>query len=181
MSFVVIQKYVHHYHISVEYLLTLWMLSGPRHSMSKTVTTKNTMVMATQISCLLWDTKVHYCINKSPPLVLVFSHVNLLHTLTQYLWFILVCAKNHQHNVSCSESSGMHCRVLNWMSTDISEVRDASIIRVIGRHSIKNMAVHPRRFWASYSPPWELEISHNVSFLKCYCKFRKKVWDLRFL
>jgi hypothetical protein len=27
------------------------------------------------------------------------------------------------------------------------------------RHSIKNTAVHPRRFWATYSPPWELEIS----------------------
>jgi hypothetical protein len=31
----------------------------------------------------------------------------------------------------------------------------------VGRHPIKNMAVHPRRFWASYSPPWELEISHK--------------------
>jgi hypothetical protein len=30
----------------------------------------------------------------------------------------------------------------------------------VGRHSIKNTAVHTRRFWASYSPPWELEISH---------------------
>jgi hypothetical protein len=30
----------------------------------------------------------------------------------------------------------------------------------VGRHSIKNTAVHPRRFWASYSPPWELEMSH---------------------
>jgi hypothetical protein len=29
----------------------------------------------------------------------------------------------------------------------------------VGRHSIKNTVVHPRRFWASYFPPWELEIS----------------------
>jgi hypothetical protein len=29
----------------------------------------------------------------------------------------------------------------------------------VGRHSTKKTAVHPRRFWASYSPPWELEIS----------------------
>jgi hypothetical protein len=29
-----------------------------------------------------------------------------------------------------TESSGMYCRVLNWMSTDVSEVRAASIIRV---------------------------------------------------
>jgi hypothetical protein len=64
-----------------------------------------------------------------------------------------------------SESSGMYCRVLNWMSTDVSEVHAASIIRVmrhgpdeggtthvwnVGRHSIKNTAVHPRRFWASF-------------------------------
>jgi hypothetical protein len=30
-----------------------------------------------------------------------------------------------------SESSGMYCRVLNWMSTDVSEARAASIIRVM--------------------------------------------------
>jgi hypothetical protein len=29
----------------------------------------------------------------------------------------------------------------------------------VGRHPIKNTAVHPRRFWDSYLPPWELEIS----------------------
>jgi hypothetical protein len=40
-----------------------------------------------------------------------------------------------------SESSGMYCHVLNWMST-----------------SIKNTAVHPRRFWA-----WT---SSSTTFLK---------------
>jgi hypothetical protein len=45
-----------------------------------------------------------------------------------------------------SESSGMYCRVLNCMSTDVWEVRAASIIRAMS-------------LWASYSPPWELEIS----------------------
>jgi hypothetical protein len=60
----------------------------------------------------------------------------------------------------------MYCRVLNWMSTDVSEVRVASIIRAMrhyrpddggstylwnaGRHWVKNTAVHPRRFWASW-------------------------------
>jgi hypothetical protein len=29
------------------------------------------------------------------------------------------------------ESSGMYCRVLNWISTDVSEVRAASIIRAM--------------------------------------------------
>jgi hypothetical protein len=46
----------------------------------------------------------------------------------------------------CSElSSGLYCRV-KWLSTDVSEVRTASIIR---------------DEWTSYSPPWELEISHR--------------------
>jgi hypothetical protein len=57
-----------------------------------------------------------------------------------------------------SESSGMYCHVLNLMSTYVSAVRAASIIRAIiagstylwhvGRHSINDTAVHPRRFWA---------------------------------
>jgi hypothetical protein len=106
----------------------------------------------------------------------------------------------------------MYCRV-NWMSTDVSEVRAASIIALmmeaartsetsvdiqlrtrqynpqnselhtrrretlkrhfvqifrscesscnwnVGRYSVKNTAVQPTKFWASYSPPWELETS----------------------
>jgi hypothetical protein len=38
-------------------------------------------------------------------------------------------------------SSGMYCRVRNWMSTDVSEVRAASIIREhapLKRQSISN-------------------------------------------
>jgi hypothetical protein len=31
----------------------------------------------------------------------------------------------------------------------------------VGRHPTKNMAVHPRRFWASYLTPWELEIPQS--------------------
>jgi hypothetical protein len=31
----------------------------------------------------------------------------------------------------------------------------------VGRHSIKNTVVYPIRFWASYSPSWEHEISHS--------------------
>jgi hypothetical protein len=41
--------------------------------------------------------------------------------------------------------------------TDVSEVHADSIIRA---SSVKSTTVLPRRFWASYSPPWELEISH---------------------
>jgi hypothetical protein len=37
----------------------------------------------------------------------------------------------------------------------------------VGRHSVNNTAVHPRRFWVSYSPPWELEVSQESnSFTK---------------
>jgi hypothetical protein len=59
-------------------------------------------------------------------------------------------------NLRCSElSSGLYCRV-RWLSTDVTEVRTASIIR----------AVQPRRqLWTSYSPPWELEISHKSEML----------------
>jgi hypothetical protein len=86
-----------------------------------------------------------------------------------------------------SESSGIYCRVLNWMSADVSEIRAASVIRAmathrpddggstylwnVGRYLIKNTAVHPRRFWASYSPPWEPEISHYIEDIK-----RAHVW-----
>jgi hypothetical protein len=71
-----------------------------------------------------------------------------------------------------SESSGMYCCVLYWMSTDVSEVRTASIIIALMMEAartsetsvniVKNTSLHPRRFWASYSPPWELEISHSI-------------------
>jgi hypothetical protein len=59
----------------------------------------------------------------------------------------------------CSElSSWMYCRVKR-LSTDVSEVRTASITR-----DEFYTAVHPRRqFWTSYSPPWELEISQVLS------------------
>jgi hypothetical protein len=58
----------------------------------------------------------------------------------------------------------MYCRVLNWMSTDVSEVHAASIRAMTQHASLKRLsAVHPRRFWASYSPPWELEISQRES------------------
>jgi hypothetical protein len=40
-----------------------------------------------------------------------------------------------------SESSGMYCRVLNWISTDVSEVRAASIIRAVSEHSAKRSLV----------------------------------------
>jgi hypothetical protein len=52
-------------------------------------------------------------------------------------------------------SSGLYCRV-KWLSTDVSEVRTASIIR--DRSGIR------RQLWTSYSPPWELEISQMQTY-----------------
>jgi hypothetical protein len=89
-----------------------------------------------------------------------------------------------------SESSGMYCHVLNWMLTDVLEVRAAFITHRpddggsthlwnVGRHSITNTAVHSRRFWASYSPPWELEISHTnlVLRLTFCCKSDQQLFE----
>jgi hypothetical protein len=73
--------------------------------------------------------------------------------LIWFLWGHVHCISSavildcHFYEVLCSElSSGLYCRV-KWLSTDVSEVRTASIIR---------------DEWTSYSPPWELEISHLV-------------------
>jgi hypothetical protein len=43
-------------------------------------------------------------------------------------------------SMNLTESSGMYCRVLNWMSTDVSEVCAASIIRAMeaARRSTSN-------------------------------------------
>jgi hypothetical protein len=89
-------------------------------------------------------------------------------------------------SLTCSElSSGIYCPV-KWLSTDVSEVHTASIIRDdthpwwwgsthlwhVGRQSFY-MAVYPRRqLWTSYSPPWELEISHSLTWFDVINKHR---------
>jgi hypothetical protein len=35
----------------------------------------------------------------------------------------------------------MYCRVINWMSTDVSEVRAASIVRAMSERSTKGSLV----------------------------------------
>jgi hypothetical protein len=59
--------------------------------------------------------------------------------------------KFSRRRVWSSESSGMYCRVLNWMSTDDNRPDNggSTYLRNVGRHSIKNTAVHTRRFWTS--------------------------------
>jgi hypothetical protein len=54
--------------------------------------------------------------------------------------------KFSRRRVWSSESSGMYCRVLNWMS-------------------IKNTAVHPRRFWAS-------SMKNNISQVQIHHSLR---------
>jgi hypothetical protein len=44
------------------------------------------------------------------------------------------------------ESSGMYCRVVNYMLTDVSEVRTASIIRVMRSESVTPW------WWRQYAP-----------------------------
>jgi hypothetical protein len=55
-----------------------------------------------------------------------------------------------------SESPGMYCHVLNSMSTVDIELKTA---------------VHPRRLWTSYLPPWEPEISHTAKSLSSMTGF----------
>jgi hypothetical protein len=59
-----------------------------------------------------------------------------------------------RRRVWSSESSGMYCRVLTWMSTDVSEVRDggSTYLGIVGRHLIKNIP----------------EDSELQKFLRCY-------------
>jgi hypothetical protein len=46
-----------------------------------------------------------------------------------------------KHFKGSSESSEMYCLVLNWTSTDVSEVRAASIIRALSEPSAKGSLV----------------------------------------
>jgi hypothetical protein len=92
------------------------------------------------------------------------------------LWMALIFAKCMTQFINLkqswsSESSGMYCRVLICISTDVSEVFAASMIRAIrgsthlwnvGWNPFKNTAIRLKRLWASYSPPWELEISKRT-------------------
>jgi hypothetical protein len=44
----------------------------------------NSRLASREISCLLWNPRVHYCSHKSPPPVSFLSQMNLIHTLPPY-------------------------------------------------------------------------------------------------
>jgi hypothetical protein len=103
------------------------------------------------------------------------SHLHALHR------------KNIKYYECCfwsSESFGMYCRVFNWMTTDVSEVRAASIIMVISHHHpddggsthLWNVGRHPIRKTRQYIPEdsdlhtrrRENLKPHNVVFISKY-------------
>jgi hypothetical protein len=55
-------------------------------------------------------------------------------------------SSSHGGKYEAQNLLGCTAAFLKRMSTDVSEVCAASIIRAMSRHSLKNTAVHPRRF-----------------------------------
>jgi hypothetical protein len=49
---------------------------------------------AGQISCLLFNPKIHYSVHKSPPVDSILSHTIPVHTLTPYLRYILILSSH---------------------------------------------------------------------------------------
>jgi hypothetical protein len=43
-----------------------------------------------ELPSILWNPNVHYCVHKSPPLVLIMSQINPIHTIPSYLSKILL-------------------------------------------------------------------------------------------
>jgi hypothetical protein len=73
---------------SVTYLCLL------THSMEQYPPWESDSRSSSQIPCLLWNPRVHYCIHKSPLLVLDLSQMNSVHTHHIYLRPILILSSH---------------------------------------------------------------------------------------
>jgi hypothetical protein len=103
-----------------------------------------------------------------------FSEVR---ALLCYNWLLEI--KDYDMRIQVLTAAGMKFRSVLWDILPCKIIVDRRFIGThrpddggsmylwnVGRYSIKNTVVHPRRFWASYSPPWELEISHSYLLLR---------------
>jgi hypothetical protein len=68
----------------------------------------------------------------------IFHVISFIHPVITLQWCrrchchaVAQCYTMHNTNISCSESSGIYCHVVKQMSTNVSEVHAASIIRAL--------------------------------------------------
>jgi hypothetical protein len=109
---------------------------------------------------------IHFTIILLRITALIFQPVSL-HNEEKFASSVFLLRKTATVRLLCSElSSGLYCRV-KCLSTDNAVADDGGSTHLWngGRQSFYT-AVQPRRqLWTSYSPPWELEISHSTTIL----------------
>jgi hypothetical protein len=113
--------------------------------MATTITTRPPRMTKRRIVCCLYNTRmlcvvIYWCVNFSFILCLnnIGTSLNDGQMLSEHCMFYsrlnllpVWDFKFSRRRLWSSESSGMYCRVLNWISTDVSEVRAASIMRAL--------------------------------------------------
>jgi hypothetical protein len=94
------------------------------------------------------------------PLPYSFFPRHNLHYATQQILHTVWDFKFSRRRVWSSESSGMYCRVLNWMSTYVSEMRAASIIRAMMEAALTSETSVDIRFSVSVWVGWAYKATH---------------------